>query len=206
MREHTIQKYLDDLADRIPAPGGGAVAALHLAQAAALVAMVARYSTGARYAEHAPEVERILARAEGLREQGLELAESDAAAFGEVAQAYGLPRETSWQRDFRSAAIARAALGAALPPAAVIGAVREVLAIAGDLVAIGNRSVLSDVAAAADAARAAATTARINVEVNLGSVRDEHAKTDLRSTVDEVDQLTWAADAVTAAVRKVILP
>jgi formiminotetrahydrofolate cyclodeaminase len=206
MREHTIQKYLDDLADRMPAPGGGAVAALHLAQAAALVAMVARYSTGARYAEHAADVERILTRAEGLRDQGLELAELDAAAFGEVAQAYGLPKDTLWQRDFRSAAIARAALGAALPPAAVIGAVREVLAIAGDLVAIGNRSVLSDVAAAADAARAAANTARINVEVNLGSVRDEHAKADLQSTVDEVDQLTRTADAVSAAVRKVILP
>jgi formiminotetrahydrofolate cyclodeaminase len=168
--------------------------------------MVARYSTGARFTEHAENVDRILARAEGLRKQGLELAEQDAAAFGEVAQAYGLPRDTPQRREIRSDAIATAALGAARPPAAVIGAAREVLGIAGDLVAIGNRSVLSDVAAAADAARAAANTARINIEVNLGSVRDEHALAELRSTADEVDQLTHTADAVSAAVRKVILP
>ena len=34
-----IGRYLDDLAAKIPAPGGGAVAALHAAQAAALVAI-----------------------------------------------------------------------------------------------------------------------------------------------------------------------
>lgn len=206
MRENTIEKYLGDLADRIPAPGGGAVAALHAAQAAALVAMVARYTTGARYAEHAEDIDRIVARADGLRNQALGLAELDAAAFGDVAQAYGLPKESAHERDVRSAAIADAVLVAARPPAAVIDTVREILVLARELVAIGNRNVLSDVAAAADAARAAATTARINVEVNLAGVRDEHARDELQMTVRQVEVLTEVADSVSAAVREVILP
>ncbi|MGH3176044.1 MAG: cyclodeaminase/cyclohydrolase family protein, partial [Streptosporangiaceae bacterium] len=49
MRDDTIAAFLDQLAARVPAPGGGATAALHAAQAAALLAMVARYSDGPRY-------------------------------------------------------------------------------------------------------------------------------------------------------------
>ena len=52
LREESITGFLDALAAKVPAPGGGATAALHLGQAAALVAMVARYTTGPRYAEH----------------------------------------------------------------------------------------------------------------------------------------------------------
>lgn len=49
----TVNDYLTKLASREPTPGGGAAAALHAAQAAALVAMVARYTTGGKYEEHA---------------------------------------------------------------------------------------------------------------------------------------------------------
>lgn len=49
MRDDTIAGFLSQLAARVPAPGGGATAARHAAQAAALLAMVARYSDGARY-------------------------------------------------------------------------------------------------------------------------------------------------------------
>ena len=48
MRKASIEDFLDRLAARMPAPGGGAVAALHAAQGAALLAMVARYSDGAK--------------------------------------------------------------------------------------------------------------------------------------------------------------
>ena len=45
----TISDYVARLASRQPTPGGGAAAALHAAQGAALVAMVARYTSGAKY-------------------------------------------------------------------------------------------------------------------------------------------------------------
>src|SRR6516164_4256780 len=92
MRDDTIAAYLDRLAARVPAPGGGAAAALHAAQAAALLAMVARYSDGERY--DAEMMNRIAAEADVLREDALALAEADTAAFAAVAEAYKLPRET----------------------------------------------------------------------------------------------------------------
>ena len=99
MRDQTIGEFLGQLAARVPAPGGGATAALHAAQAAALLAMVARYSDGPRY--DAELMSRIIRQADGLRTEALMLAEADAAAFGEVADAYRLPRQTAERQQAR---------------------------------------------------------------------------------------------------------
>lgn len=49
MKDQAIEQFVGEIADRVPAPGGGATAALIVAQGAALVAMVGRYSDGDRY-------------------------------------------------------------------------------------------------------------------------------------------------------------
>src|SRR5580700_9617984 len=117
--EQTIEQFLADLAARIPAPGGGATAALHAAQSAALLAMVARYSDGPRYAEHVALIDRIRTEADELVTVALGLAEDDAAAFGAVGEAYKLPRDTDQDKDARSEAIEAALAAAARPPADV---------------------------------------------------------------------------------------
>ena len=201
MRNQTIEQFLTALADRVPAPGGGATAALHAAQAAALVAMVARYSDGPRHAEHAGTIGRIRDAADELRETALALAEDDAAAFTAVTDAYRLPKATATEAADRSAAIAAALLAAARPPAFVIGVAARVLDLAEDVLPIGNPNVISDVAAAAEAARAAATTARVNVEINLTGIEDAQARSELLAAAGSVDGLCDRADKVTAAVR-----
>jgi methylenetetrahydrofolate dehydrogenase (NADP+)/methenyltetrahydrofolate cyclohydrolase len=82
MRHLTIDAYLDELSARIPAPGGGACAALHAAQAAALTAMVSRYSSGEKFAPHKAAIDRICAESDQLMRAAAELADDDAAAFG----------------------------------------------------------------------------------------------------------------------------
>ena len=201
MRTDTIETFLAQLAARVPAPGGGATAGLHAAQAAALVAMVARYSDSAKFADHAEEITTITATADRLRENALNLAEEDAAAFTAVTTAYGLPKGTPDEAVARSAAIAKALVTAAHVPAKVIAVAEQVLSLAEQLLPIGNRNVISDVAAAAEAARAAATTARVNVEINLGGIKDPANWGELASVVDTVDDLVLRAEKVTAAVR-----
>ncbi len=201
MREETIGEYLERLAAREPAPGGGAAAALHAAQAAALVAMVARYTTGEKYAAHAERVGHVTAEADRLRERALELAGEDAEAFTAVTDAYRLPRADDAQKAARSAAIAAALAGAARPPAEVVAVAASVVALAEALLPIGNPNVVTDVAAAAEAARAAATTARVNVEINLGGIKDEALRAELTTAVASVDALSARASSLTEAVR-----
>jgi formiminotetrahydrofolate cyclodeaminase len=201
IQDDTVGGYLERLAARVPAPGGGAAAALHAAQAAALLAMVARYSTGEKYAAHADAIARITAESDTLRGTALGLAASDAAAFTAVTDAYALPRGDDAQKAARSAAIARALVGAAQPPGAVVAVVRRLVALAEELLPIGNRNVVTDVAAAAEAARAAATTARVNVEVNLGGIKDPDARASLTASIADVDALSTRAAALTEAIR-----
>ena len=201
MRTDTLETFLAQLAARVPAPGGGATAALHAAQAAALVAMVARYSDSARFADHAEEIATIAATADRLRENALGLAEDDAAAFTAVTTAYGLPKGTPDEAVARSAAIAKALVTAAHVPAMVIAVAEQVLSLAEQLLPIGNRNVISDVAAASEAARAAATTARVNVEINLGGIKDPATWGELAAVAGTVDDLVLRAEKVTAAVR-----
>jgi formiminotetrahydrofolate cyclodeaminase len=204
MRDLTVQQFLDQLADRVPAPGGGASAALHAAQAAALLGMVARYSDGPRFADQEYVITRARDRADELRSVALDLAEQDVAAFAAVAAAYGLPKNAPEEKAARSGAITTALLGAAEPPARVIAVAGDLVSLAEQLAPVGNRNVITDVGAAADAARAAATTARLNVEINLGGIADRAARQGYLDIVGTVDEISGRADRVGAAVRKML--
>jgi methenyltetrahydrofolate cyclohydrolase len=192
MRDQTVERYLSDLADRVPAPGGGAAAALHAAQAAALIAMVARYSDGPRY--DAALMGRVIAEADRLRERSLLLADADAEAFQAVAAAYQVPKTDPARPELIASALA----GAARPPADVIDVTARLVWLAEELLPSGNRNLITDIAAAAAAATAAAVTARVNIEVNLRGAQNASA--------DLVDDIVTRADRVVAAVRAEIAP
>ena len=204
MRDETIGDFLGRLADRVPAPGGGASAALQAAQGAALLAMVARFSTGEEYTEHRETIERIITEADELRAIALRLGEADAEAFAAVANAYRMPKGTEAERDERSDAIAKALANATWPPAKLIGVAGMVVDLASALVTIGNRNVLSDVAGAAEAARAAAATARVSVEINLAGIADEQTSLEMIADADKTDDIIARAEQVTATVRQQI--
>ena len=200
--DQTIGEFLAALAAREPAPGGGAAAALHAAQGAALVAMVARYSDRGEDAEAVALAVSITARADALLARATQLIGADMAAFAAVAEAYRLPREQPREQAARQEAIAAASIGAAEVPAAVIELAGEVNELAEALLPVANRNVVTDVAAAADAARAAASTARLNVEINLGSISDAATRATLTRRLDGVDELLAQADALSAEVRR----
>lgn len=153
MHDITIGDFLERLAAKVPAPGGGAAAALHAAQAAALLAMVGRYSQSPKYASHAKTIERIVDEADERRAEALQLAEEDAVAFQAVSQAYRLPAVTPEEKAAREQAVQAALVEAARPPAAVVANATRLVELAEELLQIGNPNLLADVAAAAAAAR-----------------------------------------------------
>lgn len=196
-----ISEFLDQLAARVPAPGGGATAALHAAQAAALLGMVARYTTGERYAEHADLVAGVIEHTDAHRATALRLAADDVAAFTAVTTAYALSRATPEDEAARSTAIAAALAAAAAPPAELIHLVSALIELAEALLPVANRSVITDVAAATEAARAAATTARLNLEINLGGIPDQDVRAELTRVLELVDSLIERAGTIEMSVR-----
>ncbi len=164
----TIAGFLDRLAARTPTPAGGSVAALCTGQAAALVAMVARYC----------EAPALVERAERLVAQAQQLAVDDEAAFGVVADAWALPRGGTYDEE-RRAAVGAALLGASEPQAQVVETAIEVLVLIDQLRPAARLGLRSDLVAASEVARAGAAIARMNVESNLRGVPDSEDRSRL---------------------------
>lgn len=202
----SINDYLARLAARQPTPGGGAAAALHAAQGAALVAMVGRYTTGGKYEQYADAVQRIIEAADRLRDEALHLADADEVAFQGVIDAYQIPTGTEELKTAKAAGIRDALVQAAQPPVQLIALADEVVELAAELFEVANANVISDIAAAADAARAAATTARINIDINVVAIKDPDVRTALSQQTDGLEEKTvLAADRLVARVRERIL-
>jgi formiminotetrahydrofolate cyclodeaminase len=201
MRDETIGTFLGKLAARTSVPGGGATAALHAAQAAALLGMTARYSDSPHDAEHAATIAMIIAEADRLRDASADLIAIDGEAFRAVAEAYRLPKDTDEQRAGRASAIAAAMVTASSPPAELIGIGTRLIELAELLQPIVNGTVAGDVNAAVQAVRAAIVTSQVNVEANLSGVTDPGARERLVAVLAVVDGLERRAGRLTAAIR-----
>lgn len=201
MRDESIGSFLGKLAARTSVPGGGATAALHAAQAAALLGMTARYSDSPQNAEHSEAIAMIIAEADRLREVSADLIAIDGEAFGAVAQAYRLPRDTDEERATRASAIAAAMVTASSPPAELIGIGTRLLELAELLQPVVNHTVAGDVVAAIQAVRAAVVTSQVNVEANLSGVTDPGARERLTAVLAAVEGLKLQSDQITEAIR-----
>ncbi|OLB75760.1 MAG: formiminotransferase-cyclodeaminase [Actinobacteria bacterium 13_2_20CM_2_71_6] len=179
--QEPLDDWLEQLGSSAPTPGGGAAAALAAAAGAALVEMVVNLTVGkSAYAEHEPHVQPIGEQARALRQRALDLVADDAAAFDRVMAAYGLPRQTDEEKTARTAAIQAAAADAARPPLQIAEVAARVIELSAALPGRSNRNVLSDVGVAASLAGSALESAAINVEVNLGALKDEGVRDGLR--------------------------
>jgi methenyltetrahydrofolate cyclohydrolase len=200
VRSWSIDTYLDRLAARHPTPAGAHVAALSLAQAAALLAMVARFRAGPDHPAR-DVAQSVLDRAEVLRETALNLAEADAGVVDAVAAAYALPRSTEAERERRAAAIADGLLAAARPPAELIPVGAELVGLAERAAEIASGALLGDVAAAAEAAATGLRISRTNVEADIVPRRSRPEAHDLAAALEPVDELLRRAAALHDEIR-----
>jgi formiminotetrahydrofolate cyclodeaminase len=200
VRSWSIDTYLGRLAARHPTPAGSVVAALNLAQAAALLAMVARFRVDPGHTAR-DVAQGVLGRAEDLRESALRVAEADAGVVDEVAAAYALPRATEAERGRRTATIADALLAAAGPPAELVTIGAELVELCERMAEVGSGAILADVAAAADATAAALSISRTNVEADIGPRRGTAEAERLAAALDPVDELLRRAARVRNEIR-----
>jgi methenyltetrahydrofolate cyclohydrolase len=195
--------WLDELGSAAPAPGGGAVAAMSAATAAALVEMVGNLTIGrAAYAEHQEQVTAVRDEARRLRLRALAEVDEDATAFRALMTAYRLPRQTSDQQAARRSAVQAATQRAAAVPLAVAATAAQVIALARQLPGRSNPNVLSDVGVAAVTAVAAIEAAAINVDVNLASLADAAAKAALTAELDRYLAVVGEGRELAARVRE----
>ncbi len=187
MEKVTLEQFTLQVASNDPAPGGGSVSALAGAQSAALLDMYCRLSLGKKGLE---EVQKMMGstseRASTLTQQLLKDVESDTEAFNDVVKAFKLPKETDEQKKARSASIQAAFEGAARVPIDVAACCLRVLELVSTVVGKGNNSAISDIGVANLQAWAGLQGAAYNVEINLGSIKDEEVVKELKERIESI--------------------
>jgi len=152
--------FLDMVASREPAPGGGASAAVAVALAAALSGMAARLS-----ADYLTDANGLAERAECLRQRVAPLAQEDATAYRHVLAAYRVP-DGEEGPGIRRERTQKALSDAADVPLNIAEAGPEVGGVATRLAREGNPNLRGDAVAAALLAEAGVRAAAVLVEID----------------------------------------
>jgi methenyltetrahydrofolate cyclohydrolase len=183
----TIRDFMKALADGTPTPGGGSVAALSGAMAAALIEMAARLTLGNQKFEPSwPAMEETLRNTDLLRRRLLHLADEDSNAYNEVMGAFRLPKKNASQKEQRKEAVQKAFRKAALVPLQGLKALLELSRAAGVAVDKGNPNCITDAGVGIQLIRAAAVGVVYNVRINLTSIEDA---TFVSRVTEEMDAL-----------------
>jgi len=176
----TLNDFLDQTAAKTPTPGGGAVASVTAALAAALARMVLNFSRGKKsLVQHSDLHVEALNELERLLQRSMELARADAIAYGRLNELWKLPEDDERrQREFPAAV--EAAIEA---PHALLHAAMEMLRLLARLPEATNRMLASDLTIAAILAEAAARAAAWNVRINLPLLGDDDLREQFAATL-----------------------
>ena len=160
-----IEKYIQDLAAKLPAPGGGSAASLVGALGISLLEMVANYTIGKeKYKQYEKDMQRLLGSCGELRATLTKAIDEDVEAYKKLSSVYKIGEKS---------AVQGALIEAVGVPLEVCGACHKGMLLAPELLEKGNINLISDVGVAASLLSAGFESALHNVAVNLRQIDDK---------------------------------
>lgn len=181
----SLKKYIDDLATRQPAPGGGSAAALAGALGAALLEMVCNFTAGnKKYKDVEGDINRFLTSLKQIREEFMVLIDEDIKVYSNICAAFKTKDEKIIDNALKegyyiSLKICR--LSKLCVETAVV------------LSEKGNINLISDVGCAAELVKSSFNSGAFNCGINLKGIKDalfkEKEKLVLKALKKDMDSL-----------------
>ena len=185
MAEQNMQEFIKVLSSKEAVPGGGGACAYVAAAGMALGAMVANLTTGKKkYAQYQEEIEELLSKTEQLSKELMTYMDKDAESFEPLSKAYGLPKDTKEQQEYKDVVMEKALKEASLTPVALMEKILEALKILERLSVVGSRLAISDVGAGVQLCKAALNGASLNVFINTKLMKDTETAEELNTRTD----------------------
>lgn len=185
----SVSQLLSEIRSASPTPGGGSASALAGAMGASLLAMMAGLPKNKAATEE--DAQRLRAagdRCAALATELERLVDVDSAAYELVMAAYKRPKATDEDKAARTAAIQAAFREAIAAPLAVMRACAAAAEQGVVVARLGNPSAASDAQVGFELLNAALRGAKLNVEINLGSVKDQEYVGKVRADVTEFER------------------
>ncbi|CCK79304.1 glutamate formimidoyltransferase [Desulfobacula toluolica] len=173
----TVRKFIEEVASRSSAPGGGSVAATVAAMGVALGSMVAKLTLGVRKFEHLDiKMRDLIPPLHHAAKALIPLIDDDTHAFKEYVQALGLPEETRAQKDFKLETLQQGLKTAVEVPFTTMKIADAAWEAMIETARYGNMASKSDVQVGAMALKTGILGAYQNVVINLPDIMDKSFK------------------------------
>ncbi|MBK5246218.1 MAG: cyclodeaminase/cyclohydrolase family protein [Peptostreptococcaceae bacterium] len=194
--EKKCDEFIEILASKSPAPGGGGASALVAAIGVALGNMVGSLTIGKKkYIEVEKEIVALKIKSNRLQNELLELVDLDAAVFEPLSKAYGLPKETVEDKQAKSVIMEEALKNASSVPLEIMRKSCEAILIQAEFAAKGSAIALSDAGVGVIFCKAALQGASLNVYINTEAMQDRAYAENINNETDGmVEQYCKLAD------------
>ena len=170
-KDKTIAEYINNVSERTSVPGGGSVLALVNELSCGLLLMVSRFTLNKKgYEEIHEKIIEIISVLEESKSELHDLIDEDAIAFSSLMEAFSSKNEDL---------ISKASIEAAIVPQSLYFEAKKLIAIAEELIKIGNKNVISDAQIALDLSKSTLNGCLHHVEINLSAIKDEAIKKNL---------------------------
>ncbi len=187
VEEMKIGSFAEALSSKAPIPGGGGASALAGALGSALGQMVGNLTVGKKkYAAVEEEVRARMEELSRLSGEFLRLADRDEEVFKPLAEAYGLPKETKEEREYKDAVMEERLLAATMVPLEIMERAVQTMEILEILAEKGSVMAVSDVGVGIQFARTALLGGVMNVYINTKSMKDRQKAEELNGRAGEL--------------------
>ncbi|MFH1541008.1 MAG: cyclodeaminase/cyclohydrolase family protein [Elusimicrobiota bacterium] len=173
----SVKEYLDNLSAKLPTPGGGSAAALVSATGVSCLLMVVNFTVDKKgYEQYNDEIKEILEQLTTCKLQLTTLIDGDVLAYTVFTVACKLSKNTDAEIKIRNEKIQSALKNSLLVLCKIFEISVSVLPLAKQLLDIGNKNLLSDVACGVSFLRAGIESAKFNIDINLKFIDDVNFK------------------------------
>lgn len=187
MSQNSCDYFLEVLASKAPVPGGGGAAAMGGAIGMALSNMVGNLTVGKKkFADVEDEVKTLLEQGYLIIEDLKALVDKDAEVFEPLSKAYGLPKDTPEQAEYKAGVMEECSITACSVPLEIMRKAYAGIKIHERMGQIGTRLAISDVGCGVVFLKAALISGQLNVMINLGSIKNEQF---VREATEEMNSL-----------------
>lgn len=184
--QESLGKYLDDLAARKIAPGGGSASALAGAIGASLNLMVINFTLD-REGSGDEELVTVKDRQQKILTELKSLIDEDCRVFRALMKSFssGTVPESSY-------------IEAAIVPLKICRLCHSSMELSSLIMRKGNMKLVTDVGGGARILRGAFFSAKLNVDINLSEIKDRKFIT---STTEEIDSMANDINHIETAIR-----
>jgi glutamate formiminotransferase/formiminotetrahydrofolate cyclodeaminase len=184
-----VRAFIESLAARSSAPGGGSASALAAAMGVGLGMMVANLTYGVRrFEDRDSHMRRILPLLNEITQQLIPMIDADTAAYNRYMQAVRMPKDTTEQKVARSEKIKEGLRLAVLAPLETMRLGDKAWDAMCDAAQYGNPALASDIQVGARMLQSGIWGAFQNVMINLEDIDDDHF----------CQKVHWEAEAIVA--------